>query len=215
MRKVPLPDGAKLSLYTAALTELPAGAISNAAEAVVTVTNTLVVNDVVVINSDDYPELEGVAARIKVASGTSVTLKGLDTTDLVKFPAGGKVVLIKLDATKWQRLPYVPEFGLTGGDLKTGTASYLDIGVEQEYSTGRSARRLEYAISWKESGAARAALRAANSGESVHRLQFKDGTASYYVGELNYDDVPSTTKGSEQTTKSTVLLRGAPTTLGV
>ena len=60
---------------------------------------------------------------------------------------------------------------------------------------------------------ARAALQACNGLDSVHRLQFKDGSASYYVGELAYDDVPSTEKGNEQTTKSTVLLRGAPTTL--
>lgn len=35
MRKVPLPDGAKLYLYTAALTALAAGAMPNAAHAVV------------------------------------------------------------------------------------------------------------------------------------------------------------------------------------
>lgn len=44
MRKVPLPDGAKLYLYTAALTALAAGEMSNAAHAVVEVANTLTVN---------------------------------------------------------------------------------------------------------------------------------------------------------------------------
>jgi hypothetical protein len=33
--------------------------------------------------------------------------------------------------------------------------------------------------------------------ESVHRLDFKDGSASYYVGELAYDDTPSTEKGRD------------------
>ncbi|WP_255439804.1 hypothetical protein [Comamonas sp. Z3] len=41
MRKVPLPDGAKLYLYTAALTALAAGEMSNAAHAVVEVANVL------------------------------------------------------------------------------------------------------------------------------------------------------------------------------
>jgi hypothetical protein len=214
MRKVPLPDGAKLSLYTAALAAtMVDGAISNAQHAVVTVENTLVVKDLVVIDSDDYPELMGRVARVKAASVTEVTLDGVDTSDLEKFSPGGKVSLIKLEATDWQRLPYVPTFGLTGGDIKTGTTGYLDVETEQEFSQGRGARRLEYTISWKNDGAARAALQASDGKESVHRLQFKDGSTSYYVGELHYDDVPSTEKGTEQATKSTVLLRGAPTNL--
>lgn len=212
MRKVPLPDGAKLHLYTAALTALAAGEMSNAAHAVVTVANTLEVNAVVVITSEDYPELEGRVARVKAAAVDSVTLNGVDTLNLEKFAPGGKVSLIPLDADEWQRLPYVPSFGLTGGDLKTGTSSYLDAD-DQDFGLGRNARRLEYTISWKQDGEARAALQASDGLESVHRLQFKDGSASYYVGELAYDDVPSTEKGSEQTTKSTVLLRCAPTTL--
>lgn len=213
MRKVPLPDGSKLYLYTAALTALAAGAISNAAEAVVTVANTLAVKDVVVIASEDYPELEGRVARIKTAATDSVTLEGVDTSNLEKFAPGGQVSLIPLDADEWQRLPYVPSFALSGGELKTGSSSYLDVEDEQEFSQGRSARRLEYTISWKQDGVARAALQASDGLESVHRLQFKDGSVSYYVGELAYDDVPSTEKGAEQATKSTVLLRGAPTNL--
>lgn len=213
MRKVPLPDGAKLSLYTAALTALAAGVMSNAAHAVVTVANTLAVKAVVVITSEDYPELEGHVARVKAATADSVTLEGVDTSNLEKFPPGGKVSLIPLVADDWQRLPYVPSFGLTGGEIKTGNSSYLDVTDDQEFGLGRSARRLEYTISWKQDGEARAALQASNGLESVHRLQFKDGSTSYYVGELAYDDVPSTEKGNEQTTKSTVLLRGAPTTL--
>ncbi len=213
MRKVPLPDGAKLSLYTAALTPLAAGGISNAAHAVVTVANTLQEKAVVVITSEDYPELEGRVARVKVAAADSVTLDGVDTSSLEKYPPGGKVSLIPLVVNEWQRLPYVPSFALSGGELKTGNSSYLDVEDEQEFGQGRSARRLEYTISWKQDGVARAALQASNGLDSVHRLQFKDGSTSYYVGELAYDDVPSTEKGNEQTTKSTVLLRGAPTTL--
>lgn len=142
-----------------------------------------------------------------------MTLDGVDTSDLTKFPMGGEVSLIPLVASEWQRLPYVLSFALSGGELKTGSSSYLDVEDEQEYSQGRSARRLEYTNSWKQDGAARAALKASDGMESVHRLDFKDGSASYYVGELAYDDTPSTEKGAEMTTKSTVLLRGAPTTL--
>lgn len=213
MRKVPLPDGAILSLYAAALTAMAAGAISNAQHAVVTVANTLAVKAVVLIDSDDYPELNGRVARIKAATAAEVTLDGVDTSNLDEFAPGGKVSLIELVPAEWQRLPYVPTFALSGGDIKTGTSSYLDVEAEQEFSQGRGARRLEYTISWKEDGSARAALQAADGDLTVHRLVFKDGSISYYVGELAYDDVPGTEKGNEMTTKSTVLLRGAPVNL--
>ncbi len=213
MRKVPLPDGAKLYLYTAALSATATGAASNAAHMVVTAENTLAVKALVVIDSDDYPELMGRVARVKAATAAEVTLDGVDTSNIEKFPPGGQVSLIALDEDEWQRLPYVPTFALSGGEIKTGSTSYLDVEDDQEFSSGRGARRLEYTISWKEAGAARAALQASDGLESVHRLQFKDGSASYYVGELHYDDVPSTEKGAEQATKSTVLLRGAPSTL--
>lgn len=213
MRKVPLPDGARLSLYTGALIATITGVASNAANLVVTGVNTLSARALVVIDSDDYPELTGRVARVLSATADAVTLGGVDTSNLEKFPPGGTVSLIVLDDDEWQRLPYVPTFGLTGGEIKTGTSSYLDVPDDQDFSTGRSARRVEYTISWKQDGAARAALQASDGLESVHRLQFKDGSTSYYVGELSYDDVPSTEKGAEQTTKSTVLLRGAPTNL--
>lgn len=213
MRKVPLPDGARLSLYTAALVAAVTGAASNAANLVVTGANTLAAKVLVVIDSDDYPELTGRVARVKSATVDAVTLDGVDTSNLDKFPPGGIVKLIVLDEDEWQRLPYVPTFGLSGGEIKTGSSSYLDVPDDQEFATGRGARRLEYTISWKQDGVARAALQASDGQESVHRLQFKDGATSYYVGELSYDDVPSTEKGAEQTTKSTVLLRGAPSTL--
>lgn len=50
-----------------------------------TVTNTLAVNAVVVIASDDYPELEGRVARTKAVTADSVTLDGVDTLDLENF----------------------------------------------------------------------------------------------------------------------------------
>ncbi|WP_315125315.1 phage tail tube protein [Comamonas antarctica] len=213
MRKVPLPDGARLSLYTAALVATVTGTASNAANVVVTGANSLAAKALVVIDSDDYPELTGRVARVLTATAAAVTLDGVDTSNLDRFPPGGTVSLIVLDDDEWQRLPYVPTFGLTGGEVKTGTSSYLDVESDQDFGNGRTARRLEYTISWKQDGAARAALQASDGMESVHRLQFKDGSTSYYVGELMYDDVPSTEKGAEQTTKSTVLLRGAPTNL--
>ena len=214
MRKVPLPDGAKLYLATALGAAIAPGTATNATETVVSVTNALAAGAMVMIDSDDWPELNATVAKVKSATGTSVTLEGVNTVDTSKFPAGGKVGLIPLGAA-FQRLPYVPSFALSGGELQTGTANYLDIEAGQEYKTGRSGRRLQYTISWNKDGAARTAL-LANHGKTppVHKLVYKDGSSTYYVGELDYDDAASTEKGSEQVTTSTVLLLNAPSFIG-
>ncbi|WP_230847647.1 phage tail protein [Comamonas testosteroni] len=83
--------------------------MSNAAHAVVTVVNDLQAKAVVVITSEDYPELERRVARVKSARLDSVTLDGVDTSDLTKFPEGGEVSRIPLVADKWQRLAQLSE----------------------------------------------------------------------------------------------------------
>ena len=71
--------------------------------------NDLQAKAVVVITSEDYPELEGRVARVKSATLDSVTLDGVDTSDLTKFPEGGEVSRIPLVVDKWQRLAHLSE----------------------------------------------------------------------------------------------------------
>lgn len=212
MRKVPLPDGSKLYLAKTTGIALAFGAASNAVEAVINVANTLKSKDLVVLDSEDWPELTGLVARIKTATSGSVTLEGVNTSDTEKYPTGGKVGMVPLpDPSGFQRLPYVPSFGTSGGELQTGSSNYLDADAA-EYVTGRSPRRLQYSISWSGDGAARATLNAQNGKDfTVHKLVYRNGDATYYVGMLDYDDAPSTEKGQEQATTSTVLLLHAPT----
>lgn len=215
MRNVPLPDGAKLFLYTASLfvdAALQAGAITNAELPVVSGQSALEAKDIVVIMSEDYPKLSGTVARVKLVDVASVTLEGVDTSDTSLYAPGGKVSLVALDPDKWQRLPFVPSFTLSGGDPKVGTSEYMDED-DAEFDQSNGARRLEYTVSRNQEGAARRAMMAANRKITVHRLMFVDGETSYYTGKLLYNDVPSIEKGKERASKSTVLLRGEPTTL--
>lgn len=211
MRKIPVPDGAKL--YVTATLPAPAGTgvATNGANTTVTIEdNGITSGALVLIDSEDWPELAGLVACVTVAAD-SVTLQGIDTTNTDKFPAGGQLTLTVLPAdTGYTRLPYVTALGLSGGELQTGTSEYLDVEVSGEYATGRSPRRMEYSVSFNADGAGRAALRAADGKFTVHKLVYKNGDATYYTGELHYDDTPTTEKGQEQTTTSTVLLQNAP-----
>lgn len=211
MRKIPLPDGSKLFLAKTVGNPLTAGGATNAADCVVTVPNTLKSNDLVVLDSEDWPEVTGLVARIKSATASVVTLEGINTSDTEIYPPGGKISLIPLpDSAGFQRLPFVPSFAVSGGELQTGNSDYLDA-TSAEYITGRSPRRLQYSISWNGAGAARLALMAKNGKDfTVHKLLYRDGDATYYVGTLDYNDSPNTEKAKEMATTSTVLLLNAP-----
>ena len=83
--------------------------MSNAAHAVVTVVNDLQAKAVVVITSEDYSELQRRVARVKSVTVDSVTLDGVDTSDLTRFPKSDEVSRIPLVADKWQRLAHLSE----------------------------------------------------------------------------------------------------------
>ena len=211
MRKVPVPDGARLYVAASMPAAIGTGTASNASSAVVSVANVLAANALVLLDSEDWPELAGRVARVSAAAANSVTLAGIDTSNTEKFPAGGKLTLTQLPQdSAFTRLPYVTALGLSGGDLLTGTSEYLDVETAGEYATGRSPRRMEYSISFNADGAGRTALLAADGLFTLHKLVYKNGDATYYAGELHYSDTPSTEKGQEQVTTSTVLLQSAP-----
>lgn len=211
MRKIPVPDGAKLYVTATLPAAVGAGTATNATSAVVTIADHGVTSGaLVLIDSEDWPELAGRVARVTV-SADAITLQGIDTTNTDKYPAGGQLTLTVLPAdTGYTRLPYVTALGVSGGELQTGTSEYLDVETAGEYATGRSPRRMEYSVSFNADGAGRAALLAADGKFTVHKLVYKNGDATYYAGELHYNDTPSTEKGQEQTTTSTVLLQNAP-----
>lgn len=210
MRKIPVPDGAKLYVTTTLPAAAGTGVATNAASAAVTIEDhSIAAGALVLIDSEDWPELAGLVTRVAVAADT-VTLQGVDTTDPEKFPAGGSLTLTVLPAdTGYTRLPFVKEIGVTGGDLKTSTSEYMDM-PDAEFATGRAPRRMEYDVGFKADGVARTTLKAGNEKLAVHKLVYKGGDATYYVGELHYDDTATTQKGAEMTTKSVVLLSNAP-----
>lgn len=196
------------SLFAAAV---GTGVASNAANCVVDINDhTVAAGKLVLIDSEDWPELAGRVARVTVAAD-AITLVGVDTANTDKFPAGGKLTLTLVpEDASFARLPYVTGLGLSGGELRTGTSEYLDVEADGEFALGRSARRMEYTVSFNAAGAGRAAQLAADAKFSVHKLVYKNGDSTYYVGETHYNDSPSTEKGQEQVTTTTVLLQSAP-----
>lgn len=100
---------------------LPFTELSNATEAVAKVTGaSLAVGDIVLLTSG-WSKLDNKVVRVKTATATAITLEGIDTTDVLLFPAGGGVGTMKKVLT-WVQIPQITDLAFSGGEQ-----NYLDV----------------------------------------------------------------------------------------
>jgi len=85
-----LPNNIAFAVATAFAAAVSITAITNAAEAVASAANTFAVGDFVEYTGG-WSKANGRVFRVKLATGTTFTLEGLDTTDTSLFPAGAGV----------------------------------------------------------------------------------------------------------------------------
>lgn len=206
---VPLPNGAKLSLATLAAAIAVTG-ISNANPGVISAPDHgLAAADIVLLQSPGWSDANNVVGKVAPApAADSLSLVGLNTTDVDRFPAGaGAGDLVEL--ATWTPLPKIPSFERTGGDPKSQNTSYLDYEKDLEFFTGANPERLNFTMSYDPDGAAHAALiAAAREDVSVLRLVLKNGDALYYVGQLFFNPSPTTTKDNEMVVTGALALQG-------
>lgn len=110
--------------------------ISNAAEAVITVSNTLATGDYVEVTSG-WGMLDKRIVRVKAATASSFTLEGMDTTS-AKFPAGtGGGSFRKI--TAWTEITQVKSLSTSGGDQNFADVTAINDVVAKQMPTNRSA----------------------------------------------------------------------------
>lgn len=204
------PSGTAAAVATAFAAALPFTAISNAAEAVLTVTgSTIAAGDFVEVSSG-WSRLSGRIFRVKTASATSLTLEGCDTTSTTVFPAtlgAGSVRRI----TTW--LPVNQVLGITsaGGDPKTVNFTYVETEDEQTVFDGNGAT--QYAIDLDADavgGASYTGLKALSDGGTVTalRLTAKSGASVLLGCTVNLNENPTMTSGQVMANKVTFYGRG-------
>lgn len=123
-------------------------AISNAAEAVASVASTtgLAVGNFVFLESSGWSGAKNKVLRIKaLVENTSVTLEGFNTTDTVKFPAGGGASSLR-KIVDWERISDIKSLDPSGGEAKFADGTTLDDEVDVEVPNGYSASRMTAVI---------------------------------------------------------------------
>lgn len=123
-----LPNGSTLQIHKTLAAALAFTAISNAAEAVLTVAanngaNAIAKGDVVYIDTSTSNELQYRPAYVKAATATSITLLNFDTTDTTAYPAGITGTVRKV--IDWVDLPLTSTIANSGGDANTTTVQFI------------------------------------------------------------------------------------------
>ena len=136
-----LSTGASLSVAKSYAANLPFSAISNATDAVCTVTGSAIVaGDFVEIRSS-WGLIDQKVVRVKAGStATALILEGVDTTDTTKFPAGtGAVSAYVRKITAWSQITQIKAMSASGGTQNFANITGLADVVERQIPTTRAA----------------------------------------------------------------------------
>ena len=207
---VQLPNGITLAIATAYAANLTVTAASNAAESVLTVTNTLTNGDYVEFVSG-WSRANNRVFRVKSVSGTNVTLEGFDTTLVAQFPSGSGTGTIRKINT-WTQISQISGLTSSGGEPQYQTYSFLEQDFDSQIPTTTSAQTLALEIADDPTLPGYIALRnvAQSRAQTALRATLPQGGFILYNGLWALDESPTMTKGNLMTIKAGCALQGRP-----
>lgn len=207
---VSLPNGIILALATAYASTLPVTAATNAAESVLSVTNTLAVGDYFEFVSG-WSNANNRVFRVKAATGTTVTVEGLDTTLVTLYPAGSGTGSIRKINT-WTQITQIMGLTSSGGEPQYQTYSFLEQNFDSQIPTTTSAQSLAMEIADDPALAGYQAVKAVaqTRATTAMRATLPAGGVILYNAIFAFDETPSLSKGNLMAVKAGAALQGRP-----
>lgn len=206
---VSVPNNSTFSVATTYAASIGVTAASNAAECVLTTANnTYAVGDLLEFSSG-WTRANLRIFRVKLATATSVTLEGFDTTSTKVFPAGGGAGSLRKIMT-WTTIPFMKAFDVSGGDPKYSTEEFLDYPDEIQLPNGFSAVSVSMSIADDPSLPHNAVLQAATDTQAVTavRVVLPSGAPLLYNGFVGFNPNPVLQKGQGMVVKCGLALQG-------
>lgn len=189
-----LPNGAVLSIATTYGPAIPTTLLSNAAPPVATATAHGLTNSDILEVTSSWLGLDQRPARVAGSTANTVNLEGHDTTDLIRFPAGGGLGSMRKVLT-WTQIDQVMDPATSGGDQRFVNWNYLEDGNANERAkpTNKAAKILTLKLADDSAKAWNAVLKAADASGTprIIRLALPNGSFIYYNSYVGFDDEPS------------------------
>ncbi len=207
-----LPNGGTVQHAATYAAALPFTAISNASEAVATVSGaTLSAGDIVLLTSG-WSKLNNKVVRVKAATTTAITLEGIDTTDTQVYPAAGGAGTMKKILT-WVQIPQVTDVAFAGGDQNYLDVAFLENDQGTQIPTDKSAATMTLTIADDPAQAFNTVLLAADAGRQVQaaRLNLPGTDTLLYGAFTSFSKQPAVSRNNLLTRVVTLALQAEPT----
>jgi len=206
-----LPTGTAYAIATAYAAVISVTGASNAAETVLTTAaNTFAIGDYLEYTGG-WNRMTNRVFRAKAVSGTSVTLEGMDTSEVNLFPAGmGAGSLRKV--TTWVSIQQVLTAEPSGGDPKYASVSLLDNENDINLPDGYNAQSLAMTIADDPALPHHAALKKIADSRKIAaiRADLPNGSKILYNGFVSFDETPTMTKGQVMAVRAGCAMQGRP-----
>lgn len=146
--------GASVSIATTYGTQFTISAITNATEAVATLSAShgVAVGDFIEVTSG-WAKLNKRVVRIKTVATNDVTLEGINTSSTTDYPAGTGAGTGR-EITAWTNISNIKadSFSTSGGDQKYASTTALESTIETQMPTTRSPYEVNWAVMDTSSG---------------------------------------------------------------
>jgi hypothetical protein len=207
-----LPNGATVQHAATYASALPFTAISNATEAVATVTgSTLAAGDIVLLTSG-WSRLNNKVVRVKAATATAITLESVDTTNLQIYPAGSGAGSLKKVLT-WVAVPQVTDVAPSGGEQNYTDVVFLEDDQGRQIPTDKSAASMVLTIADDPALPFNAVLTAADTNKAIEaaRLNLPGTDTIFYGTYTSFSKQPVMSRNNIMTRTVSLALQAEPT----
>jgi hypothetical protein len=209
---VKLPNGATIEHAATYAAPLAFSAVSNASEAICTVTGaTLAVGDILLVASG-WTALNNKVVRVKAATATAITLESIDTTDTSVYPVGSGAGTLKKVLT-WVQIPQVTDFASAGGEQNYTDINFLEAQQGFQIPTDKSAASMTITVADDPALPCVPVLNAADTARTIQaaRMNLPGVDKIYYGVYTSFSQQPAISRNNVMTRTVSMALQASIT----
>lgn len=206
------PNGSQYAISKPLLNAVAISAITNTEEAVAS-TVTPPANGAILALASGWPDLDNLVVRASDATANGFTLEGVNTENLVDYPAGqgaGSYLL----ASDWTTIDQVAGVATSGGDQQYATWQYVNDkrGRQYQRKTVKNAQTMTLTLDYDPDKPWYTALIAADrSGQPVIlRVILPNGYGLYYMVDPSFNETPTQNANQNMQNTASFALAGPP-----
>ena len=213
---VQLPNGATVALSSifGAVKEITS--ISNANPGVADSAANGFANSDILLLTSGWEELDGRAVRASAIAADTFALEGIDTTDLIRFPAELGVGTAQ-EVTGWTAIDQIIGTNFTGGEQGYWGYSPLDSRRTKQMPTERTAQTMTLTLADDQTKPWFNVLDAADRlGDTrILRITLRNGAKLFYTGSVSFNKVPTLVKNEGMAVTMTLSINAEITRYAV